>query len=391
MTKRTSGFEIGISMFVNADGTLGLFENGLRQNVIFLYHLFRAMPDCARVWLINGGDGELTQDVGAFGVDASDIVRLDRVSARLDFLVTMGAALNPNTVRQMRARGCKVIGYKGGNGAIISLEAVVARGKRLDGERYFDADHYDQIWLTPQHMHSFAGWCRTMYRCPVREIPHIWSPRILHATVGKSYGYKPGRRPWRVGVMDPNITVMKTSHVPMLVCEAAFRQSPEAFAAFYIANGLRLRDNGHFASFALHLSAVQAKIMTLEPRFVGTEFLRDHCDALVTHQWENALNYLYWEALYGGFPLIHNSPRIADIGYHYGDFDAEAGGAALVQAQAMHDEQLAAYRDKADAFIATLDPTATTNMALHRQALIGDQKFTRLDKAPSTTKFTPVV
>lgn len=390
MSVSKSGFEIGISIFVNGDGTLGLFENGLRQNVIFLYQLFRALPGCARVWLVNGGDGELSQNVAAYGVDARDVVRLEQVAQRLDFLMTMGAALNPNMVRDMRARGCRVIGYKAGNGAVISLEAVVARGKRPDGERYFDADHYDQIWLTPQHMRTFAGWCRTMYRCPVREIPHIWSPSILRAVVGDDFGYQPGRKKWRVGVMDPNITVMKTSHLPMLVCEAAFRATPEVFCAFYIANGFMLRDNPHFSSFTTHLSAAKAGLMTLEPRFVGAEFLRDHCDALVTHQWENSLNYLYWEALYGGYPLVHNAPRIADLGYYYGDFDAEAGGQALAHARAVHDDTLSVYHDKAQTLIASLDPLAPANLRAHADAL-DVQKLTRFDTAPSTTRLTPVV
>jgi hypothetical protein len=369
MSGLKTGFEVGISVFVNGDGTLGLFENGLRQNVVFLYQLFRAMPGCARVWLINGGDGELRQDVRKFGVSNDDVARLEAIAERLDVVITMGAALNPDRLRQMRARGCKIIGYKAGNGAIISMEAVVARGKRPDGERYFDHDHYDQIWLTPQHMHTFRGWCETMYRCPVREIPHIWSPDVLHAAVGEEFGYQPGRRKWRVGSMDPNITVMKTSHLPMLVGEAAFRQIPEAFRAFYIANGFMLRENAHFASFASHLTAVKAGLMTLEPRFIGVEFLRDHCDALVTHQWENALNYLYWEALYGGYPLIHNSPRIADLGYHYADFDAEAGGAALLRARAQHDDMLETYRAAANGFIATLDPLNRANIVAHEQAL----------------------
>ena len=52
------GYTIGISIFVNADGSLGLFENGFRQNVLFLYLLFKASPNCARVYLLNHGESD---------------------------------------------------------------------------------------------------------------------------------------------------------------------------------------------------------------------------------------------------------------------------------------------------------------------------------------------
>jgi hypothetical protein len=44
-------------------------------------------------------------------------------------------------------------------------------------------------------------------------------------------------------------------------------------------------------------------------------------DAVITHQWENDLNYLYWDVLSLGYPLVHNSSRIKDAGYYYPDFD----------------------------------------------------------------------
>lgn len=366
-----TGYEIGISIFINRDGTLGLFENGLRQNVLFLYHLFRAAPGCAQVYLLNGGDGELSEAIEPYGVDPAHVVRLDAVADRLDVLIVVGAALNPGDVRALRGRGCRVIGYKGGNGAIISMEAVVAKGARQDGERYFDADLYDEIWLTPQHWHTFRGWCETLYRCPVRQIPHIWSPQVLNACVGEGFGYRPGAARWRVGILDPNITVMKTSHLPMLVCEVAYRHDPALFSAVYVTNGLPHRENAHFASFAQSLSVVQAGIMTFEPRFVGGQFLKDHCEAVVTHQWENGLNYLYWEALYGGYPLIHNSSFLEGAGYFYPDFDADAGGAALLDAKARHDDTLPAYRDRAHALIAALDPLSAANLKVHQAGVDG--------------------
>jgi hypothetical protein len=144
---------------------------------------------------------------------------------------------------------------------------------------------------------------------------------------------------------------------------------PEAFSAIYVTNGWPHREEAHFRSFTLSLTAAQAGVMTLEPRFVGLEFLADHCDAVVTHHWENGLNYLYYEALYGNYPLVHNSAFLQDLGYYYPDFDAEAGAAALLTALADHPAGQAEHAERASALFARLDPTSAANIALHEGLL----------------------
>ena len=367
----SKGYTIGITIFVNANGSLGLYENGLRQNVIFLYHLFKNSPGCARVFLLNHGDGEPADDLASLNIERSDIVRTNTVIEQLDYVIGIGAALDRETAMALRQRGCTLICYKGGNGAIISIEATVARPPRPDAERYFDRDFYDAIWMTPQHVHTYRGWCETLYRCPVYEVPQIWSPLFIEqlGSVADKFGYRAGRRPWRIGVMDPNITIMKTSHMPMLVCEVAFRRQREAFQAIYITNALQFSNNPHFRSFAVSLEASKAGIMTVEPRFVSAEFLTNHADAVVTHHWENGLNYLYYEVLFGGYPLIHNSKFLEDYGYFYESFDASSGADALLKAYREHDAQAEHYRNRNQQLFRNLSPQNPDTIAIHERLL----------------------
>jgi len=369
---KKTGYVIGVTFFVNADGDPGLFENGFRQNVLFLYQMFKASPDCARVYLLNHGDGELSADVSAYGIDPADVVRTPTVMEQLDYVISAGAAVEPETLKALRDRGCKIVAYKAGNGGVISMEAIVAKPPRADAERYFDADCFDAIWLLPQHWHTYRGWCQTVYRCPVIQAPHIWNPLFIKTTepeILARFGYRPGDKTWRIGVMDPNITIMKTSHMPMLVCEAAYRQRADAFAAFFISNGWPHKDNPHFENFTLSLSAARSGKMTLEPRFRGSHFLANHCDAVVTHQWENGLNYLYYEVLFGGYPLIHNSKFIQEFGYYYADFDPHSGAAALLRAVDEHDDNFAAYNERSRVLIDSMEPTSKAMIYRHETML----------------------
>jgi Protein of unknown function (DUF2827) len=92
-------------------------------------------------------------------------------------------------------------------------------------------------------------------------------------------------------------------------------------------------------------------------------------DAVISHHWENGQNYLYYEALHGGYPLIHNSHLIGDCGWRYHDFDCEEAGLALRRAFAAHDAELPAYRERARAFLATLDPEAGHNVHIYTAAI----------------------
>lgn len=373
--RRRQGYSVGITIFVRPGGDLALYENGLRQNVLFLWQLFTAAPDCARVHLLNHGDGEFAGWPEGLGMEGVPVVRTAEVADDLDYLIVLGAAIGRDELQGLRDRGVRVIGYKGGNAAVISMEAMIAKPPLDDAERYFDLGLYDALWMTPQHRHTYAGWAATVYRVAVHEVPQIWAPTFIDnraAALDGRFGYRPGRAAWRVGIMDPNITVMKTSHLAMLACEAAWRREPDAIEAVLVSNTIQHREHPHFASFAGALGIVKSGVMSFEARFVSADFLTNHCDAVVTHHWENGLNYLYYEVLHGGYPLIHNSEWLRDWGYYYPDFGAEAGGEALLQARATHDARLADYRANVGRLVARLSPAHPDNIALHERLLLAD-------------------
>lgn len=364
-------YNIGITIWVHANGDLGLYENGLRQNVLFLHNMFRTSPACKNVYLLNHGEAEPGEIPPEYGINRRAILRTEEVKEKLDFVIVIGAAIDANTATRLKEKGTKIINYKGGNGIIISMEAIIAHPPR-PGERYFDRSFYDAIWMTPQHIHTYKSYCETIYRCQVFEVPQIWQPIFLEARFGslqKPFGYRPGSAKKRIGILDPNITVMKTSHMPMLVCEAAYRQRPELFQAVYVTNAIHLQNHLHFTSFANRLKLTQDKLLTVEPRFVTADFLAHHADAVVTHHWENGLNYLYYDVLNGGYPLVHNSEFLQDYGYYYESFDAESGADALLRALSTHDRNYARYCEKSRELLMRVNAISAHNIALHEKLL----------------------
>lgn len=371
-TRRQVAYNVGITIALADDGTLPVFNNGIRQNVLFLYRLFKAASKCARVYLLNQSNVEPAPMPPELGIDDADVVRTGDVADQLDYVVAIGSAMPLGILQALRGRGVKLVFYKGGNGAVISMEGVVAYPNSSRAELHYDAGLFDEVWLTPQHMHTARSWYETIYRCPVVEVPQIWSPDLLKlASSSKTidFGYKPGREKWRLGVLDPNITVMKTSHLPMLAINHAYVKSPEFLEAAYVTNSVQFKAHHHFETFAKKLKVVQDGLMTFEQRFVAYEFMAKFCDAVVTHHWENGLNYLYYEILSGGYPLIHNSEFLRDYGYYYRDFDPEDGARALLDAVEHHDEAIGGYRRDVARLVKRLDPTSKDNIALHERLL----------------------
>jgi hypothetical protein len=372
-------YTVGITLWTQPEGEYQFFSNGLRQNVIHLYRMFAASPRCKKVYLINYNPNQNTTMPAELGVPQSAIVGPEKVVKKLDYLIACGSSPDIETTTKMRANGTKVIAYKGGNAAVISIEAVVARAPDKDGERYYDAPFIDAVWITPQHMHTYKSWAELVYRCPVHQVPQIWDDtffKMQPEPLRASFGYKPGERPWRIGVLEPNITVMKTSHLPALVCEEAYRQKPDAFKAFYLTNAIQFKEDNHFATFISSLSSCKAGLMTVEPRFVTWEFLANHADAVVTHHWENGLNYLYYDVLYGNYPLIHNSEFLKGWGYYYQDFDSADGARALLEAVSTHDKRLDAYRENNALLFERLRPTSRENIHLHETLLLNTTRKT---------------
>jgi Protein of unknown function (DUF2827) len=357
------GYTVGITAHVGEDGDLGLFTNGLRQNVLFLAKLFDSAPDCAGVYLISqSGHKPKLPDWLPW---RPKFMSPKRAAVEVDYLLGVGSLVERPLAQAVKARGGVVIRYCGGNDAVLSAEGVVSQAA---GYPVFnDTDLFDAVWITPQHWRTMKAWASTLYRCGVFQVPQVWSPMLLKAAA-PGFGYKPGRQKWRVACLDPNNTVMKTSHYPMLVCERAWRKlGPAAFEAFRITNTIHLKEYEPFRSFANALSAVKDGAMTFEARWPTQALLSNDADAVVTHQWENELNYLYYDVLWGGYPLIHNSWALRAHGYYYDAFDDEAGAKALCLAWKDYDVSGLPASD--DRLFESLDPSNRKLIAAHEALL----------------------
>ena len=92
------------------------------------------------------------------------------------------------------------------------------------------------------------------------------------------------------------------------------------------------------------MDIVKDKKAMFTSRYKIVHYLKTNTDIVMSHQWANPLNYLYLDAVYLGYPLVHNAEMFADVGYYYEHFNLKDAAAQLINAAENHDANFEAYK-----------------------------------------------
>ena len=120
-------------------------------------------------------------------------------------------------------------------------------------------------------------------------------------------------------ICDPSISFQKCTFYSLLLVEAFSKKFPEWKGRVHIINGDRITLSSHAIHNVLpSLTLYQAKRIMLHPRKKIHKIMEDHAAAcFITHQWNNAYNYMTLELMYCNYPILHNSDGWESYGYHY--------------------------------------------------------------------------
>ena len=367
---RDRKLRVGVTLHLR-EGQQSIWENGIFQNCAFLVQLLNRSPRVKKAVLVNGGEGRVAPEAMMLEGTGLSIIGLAEALQTLDVVIEMSALLPDAWAAEFRAKGGRYAWMRVGNDYVIDIERAMFN---KPAAAVLGNKTYDAIWTLPQYEYIAHDYFALSTRAPVRILPHLWTPYFFDRGLARlppsvRYGYEPGKSRWRICMFEPNMCLVKTSWVPMAVCEEAYRARPDIVESVRVLNTFHMKDNVHFLHFARSLDIVNHGLASFEGRFPMFEYMAHHGDCIVSHQWENAQNYVYYEALYGGYPLVHNSPIIRDQGYYYPDFDSQEGGKALVNAFAQHDRNLEAYRAKSKELLSRLDIAHPENIETYTREL----------------------
>jgi hypothetical protein len=115
-----------------------------------------------------------------------------------------------------------------------------------------------------------------------------------------------------------------------------------------ITNSEKITKHREFMGMLKTFDLFKDKKITGESRYQTAFILTQFIDVLVCHQILNPLNYLYLDAAYLGYPVLHNAPMCKDLGYYYENSDTVSGAKQLDYILTEHDKNIDAYNERND-------------------------------------------
>jgi hypothetical protein len=357
MRQITAAISIGLPKFPGST----IWSSGAQQHVIFLYKLLTRMPYIKKVWLVT--DGTKNPAKAWLLNDLKDnIISLNSIEKEVDLLIELSQAVSPKSVNMVRRSGGKLVSYKVGNCYAALSENLIFNP---DASWFPNPNglQADAIWANPQFIDTCASLWEQLYGSKVAVLPHLWSPYFLNLALqdnplsAAGWPYSGNSDNLKLSIFEPNISVVKNVIIPFYICSEFYKNNKDKINKIRMYNTLKLKDSSTFNRIVMGTDAGKESVATAEGRFSFPDAMGQEGGIIVSHQWENGLNYVYYEALYGGFPLVHNSPFLKDVGYYYEGFDINDGVKALERAVLEHDEMRDEYDKRAEAFLKTVDPS----------------------------------
>jgi Protein of unknown function (DUF2827) len=335
---------IGVTVSLKDDSSV--WSNGIIQNSVYLYKTLVSSNNNYNVSLCNCTGEEIPEEIP--WAEDINLVRLKDVMKDLDLLILIGAQVTDNDINYIKNNGCKVVFYQCGSNYVLNMEDTIFK-EEVVSCKYTRL--VDEIWMIPQNEEVNYHYFKAMHNTHTVVVPFLWDPMFLDLERKKLHNgaiYESISGPKRLSVFEPNMNIVKFFMYPLIIADRLDSENPELIKRIFLTNTIRHVEKTQVVSLVSNLDIVKTKVATFEQRYITPHFLANNTDVVISHQWGNPLNYAYLDALYLGYPLVHNAHMCSDAGYYYEGFDVDEGVKQLRFAIKEHDYHLEEYKYRSE-------------------------------------------
>ena len=276
-------------------------------------------------------------------------------------MIVMGSQVNGKILQDFKKKkNKKIVSYKCGNNYILDMEDILFK-ENTPGLSQYETE-FDEVWYIPQQHETNQGYYHTLYRANSLIVPFLWHQEyLLSALVDvekgfrsgkfeKGYAYNPNKEKKMLGVMEPNLNVVKFCLLPVMIAEESYRTDigKEKIYKMMISNSENLVKHNKFMSLIKSFDMYKDNKLTSEKRYQTAYVVSQYMDVVICHQLLNPLNYIYLDVAYMGYPVLHNAPMCKDLGYYYEGSDTIDGAKQLNWILENHDNNMAEYNERND-------------------------------------------
>lgn len=338
---------IGVTIGLKSDNE-SVWNNGIKLNALYLAKTL-INSGMYNVFIINTTDYTYDKDKIPWDNNTIPFYQLNEIKNDLDILFVLGGQIDEKTSLYFKNKKTKLISYKCGNEYVIRMEQVIFN-KNVGNIRIWNNPHFDEIWTVPQIYEQNKYYLKRFHKNKnVKSVPFVWDSFLLDEENKKQNGkcfYQNKRDKKNITILEPNNDVLKYCMFPALITDHVYSEQPELIDKMYVTNTSNIRTNNIFVQYMKHLNIVKDKKAFFEDRFPTSEILSTLSDVVVSHQWDNPLNYFYLDVVYYNHPLIHNAHMCKDVGYYYEGFNGDEAKDKLHWVLENHDNNKDKYKEK---------------------------------------------
>lgn len=355
--KSVKNIKIGITISIKS-GAASIWTNGIRLNVLIFYKMLMQSNNNYKVCLLNVDKSDFDINTKPSYLKDIDIYPFAEKYEEMDLLFLMGATVDDGFLKRFKTKpDKKIISYRCGNDYLLFSTAVIHEPD--NGGAYPYETILDEVWYIPQMHENNVGFFHTLHRANTLLVPFVWDSHYIHRGLidvnndfknglhSKDAAYQPKNKKV-IGVMEPNINLMKFCLIPLMITEESYRGDigRDHIQKIILTNGTKLKTNRKFLDVIKHFDLLRDQKIVFENRYQTAYYLTQHIDVLVCHQLINPLNYLYLDATYMGYPMLHNAPLVKDLAYYYEGSDTVAGAKQLDYILKHHDANIDEYNSR---------------------------------------------
>ena len=241
---------------------------------------------------------------------------------------------------------------------------------------------FDAIWTLPHHTRNI-GYLRTLYSTEnVVIVPYVWDTTFVDLQLNEygfsdidEFRYSRDTQPIaQVNVYEPNNTVSKTCLIPLTTLVSHSRTTSLNIKTYNIFSASKIAKspyfNGRCRAFGITTEDSRKKFLFYKRiPFVGSLRAYGIHPIVLSHQIVHELNNLYFDVLYLGLPLIHNSPILSAYGYYYPEYDVECASSLIDYVLLNHIQNRLEYDQSVISLLDSYHPLAPSNLNFYIELL----------------------
>ena len=361
--------KIGIVIHANAM----LFSNGITQNAYFLY---QCLHHCGYTceFLCNEPNPPpfhhekipLTQIL----CDNPLVFNPDDYS----LIINVTRSITKQQYNMFHSKNIRVIGVVCGNHYMQDQEDFVYGSTKVTFEGKSETN--DELWVIPSY-YRYKTYMEILRKIPVYQLPHLWHPCILKKRALDLSKINDERFMYDISkhtaskidiiIMEPNLSYLKNAWLPLIASEGLHLKQPDLINNVFVFN-FPEKPNNYSMIHSLSLGSKIRPFKRLEMDQILAHFSEQNTIPIfLTHHNNNHLNFLYYELLYYGYPLIHNSDMLDGCGYFYDDLDTCIH--AVINAYTHHNKNISKYKADGLQYLERVNPF-NSNVCMQMKELV---------------------